>query len=63
MFSTDKVYGDLKYLTRRIASDKILGNKGFNIPQNPKYDRYQRRSASIIYILFDRKTSGGIVKN
>ena len=32
-------YGDFKYLTRRTASDKILGN--------PKYDGYQRGLASM----------------
>ena len=31
-------YGDFKYLTRRIASDKILHDKAFNIAKNPKYD-------------------------
>ena len=35
------VYGDFKYLTRRIASDKILYDKPFNIAKNPKHDGYQ----------------------
>ena len=35
-------YGDFKDLPRRIASDKILPEKAFNIAKNPKYDRYQR---------------------
>ena len=33
-------YGDFKDLTRRIASDKILRDKAFNIAKNPKYDEY-----------------------
>ena len=32
-------YGDLKDLTRRTASDKILHEKPFNIAKNPKYDQ------------------------
>ena len=35
-------YGDFKDLTRRTASDKILGDKAFNIAKNLKYDGYQR---------------------
>ena len=52
-------YGNFKDLTRRIASDKILPNKAFNIVKNPKYDLYQRGLASINYKCFDKKTSGG----
>ena len=33
-------YGDFKYLTKRTASDKILGDKAFNIAENSKYDGY-----------------------
>ena len=32
-------YGDLKDLTRRTDSDKILHNKELNTAQNPKYVR------------------------
>ena len=56
-------YGDFKYLTRRIASDKILCYKAFNLAKNPKYDRYQSGLASVIYNFFDKATSGGTVKN
>ena len=31
-FQHDMAYDDFKGLTRRIASDKILRNKAFNIP-------------------------------
>ena len=37
-FQHDMVYGDFKDLTRRIASDKILRDKAFNIAKHPKYD-------------------------
>ena len=33
-------YGDIKDLSRRRASDKILYNKAFNITKNPTYDGY-----------------------
>ena len=56
-------YGDFKDLTRRTDSDKILCNKGFNIAKYPKYDGYQRGLASVVYQFFDKKTSGGTVKN
>ena len=35
-------YGGFKDLPRRIASDKILCDKTFNIAKNKKYDVYQR---------------------
>ena len=55
--------GDFKDLTRRTTSDKILRNKGFNIAKNPKYDGYQRGLASMVYKLFDKKTSCSGIKN
>ena len=42
-------YGDFKDLTRTTASDKILGDKAFNIAKNPKYDGYRRGLASMVY--------------
>ena len=47
--------GDFKDLIRRKASDKILRDKAFNIAKNPKYDRYQRGLASMVYTFFDKK--------
>ena len=47
----------------RIASDKMLRDKAFNIAKNPKYDRYQRGLASMVYKFFDKKTSGSGIKN
>ena len=35
-----------------------MRDKAFNIAKNPKYDGYQRGFASVVYKLFDRKTSG-----
>ena len=56
-------YGDFKDLTRKTGSDKILCDEAFDIAKNPKYDGYQCRLPSVVYIFFNKKTSGGTVKN
>ena len=56
-------YGDFKGLKRRTAVDKVLRDKPFNIAKNRKHDGYQRGLVSMVYNLFDKKTSGGTVKN
>ena len=56
-------YGDFKDLTRRTASDKILRDKVFSIPKNPKYDEYQGGLSSKVHKLFYRKASGSGIKN
>ena len=56
-------YGDFKGLKRRTAADKVLRDKAFKIAKNPKYGGYQRGLASIVYKLFDKKTSGSGFKN
>ena len=56
-------YEDFKDLTRRTAFDKILRDKTFNIAKNPNYDDCQRGIASMVYNFFDKKTSGGAIKN
>ena len=50
-------YGDFKDLARRTAYDKVLRDKAFNIAKNPKYDRYQKGIASMVYKFFDKKTA------
>ena len=50
-------YGHFKDLKRRTASDKVLRDKAFNIAKNPKYDRYQRGLASMVYKIFDKKSA------
>ena len=54
-------YGDFKDLKRRTASDKILRDKAFNLAKNPKYDGYQRGLASMVFKLFDKKSTGSSV--
>ena len=56
-------YGDFKDLIRSTVSDKILRYKAFNVAKNPKYDEYQKRLASMVYKFFDKKKSGGAIKN
>ena len=43
-----------KELTRKAASDKILGDKTFNIAKNPKYYESKRGHASLVYNCFDK---------
>ena len=45
---------DFEDLDRRIAADKVLRDKAFNITKNPKYDGYQRGLASMFYKFFDK---------
>ena len=61
-FQHDMVYGNFKNLIRRTASDKILRDKAFNIARNPRHDGYQRDLALMVYIFFDKTTSGSIIK-
>ena len=48
-------YGKYKDLTKRIESVQVLIKKAFKMPNNPKYDGYQRGLAWIFYKLFDKK--------
>ena len=48
------VYGDLKDLAKRTASDKVLRDKALNIAKYPKYDGCQRGLASMVYKVFKR---------
>ena len=45
-------FGDFKDLASRVASDKVLRDKAFNIAKNPKYDGYPRGLASMVYKFF-----------
>ena len=57
-FAHDAAYSDSKDLTKRTVADKILRDKAFNIAKDPKYDRYQRGLASMVYKFFDKKSKG-----
>ena len=57
-------YGRSKDLVKRTQSDKVLKDKSLKIASNPKYDRYQRGLASMVYKLFDKRSKvNGIVTN
>ena len=51
-FQHDMTDGGFKHLTRTMVSDKILGNKAFNIAKNTKHFGYQSGLASMVYISF-----------
>ena len=54
-------HGDFKDLARRTASDKVLGDKAFNIAKSPKYGGYQRGLPSMVYKFFDKKSPQVVV--
>ena len=56
-FQHDMAYGDFKDLARRIASDKVVKDKAFNIAKNTKYDGYQSGLAYMVYKFFDKKSA------
>ena len=62
-FQHDIAYGDFKDLARRTASDKALKDKAFHITKIPKYDRYQKGLASVVYKFFNKKSTGSGIKN
>ena len=57
-FQHDMAYGKSKDLTKRTQSDQVLGDKAFKIVSDPKYNGYQRGLASMVYKLFDKRSSG-----
>ena len=59
----EMAYGGFKDLSRRIAADKVLRGKVFNIAKNPKYYGYLCGLASIVHNFFDEKSSDSGVKN
>ena len=62
-FQHDMAYGKLKDFKKRTKSDKVLRDKAFEIACNPKYDGYQRGLASMVYKIFDKKSTGSGIKN
>ena len=46
----------------RTSSDKVLGDKAFNIAKNPKYDGYQRGLPSMIYKFFAKNLQVVVLK-
>ena len=56
-FQDDSAYADHEDLISKTKSDKALRNKAYDIASNPEYDGYQRGLASMVYKLFDKKST------
>ena len=54
-FQHDIAYEYYKDLPRRTASDKVLCDKAFKMPKNPRYLVFQRDLPSMVYKFFDKK--------
>ena len=57
-FQHDSAYVDHKDLINKTEADKVLRDKAYDIASNPKYDRYQRGLASMVYKVFEKKFMG-----
>ena len=53
----------LKIYQKKTAADKVLRDKAFKGASDQKYDVYQRGLASVVYELFDKKSSGSGLAN
>ena len=62
-FQLNMAFEDFKDFTKRTAADRVLSGEEFNIAGNPEYDGYQHGLDSIVYKLFDKKNSDGVVTN
>ena len=58
-FQHDSAYEDHKDLINRTKSDKVLGDKAYDIASNSEYDDYQRGLAIMVYKFFDKKSTAG----
>ena len=56
-------YGKYKDLTKRTELDNVLREKTFEIASNPKYDRYKRELASMVYKVFNKKSKSSGIKS
>ena len=46
-----------RFNKKKTQSGKVLRDKAFKIASDPKHDDYQRGVASMVYKLFDKKSS------
>ena len=56
-FQHDSAYADHKDLINRTDAENVLRDKAYDIASNPKYDGYQRGLASMVYKVFDKKST------
>ena len=57
-FQHDMAYGKSKDLAKTTQSDKVLGDNAFKIASDPECDGYQKGLMSMVYKVFDKKSSG-----
>ena len=57
-FQHDIAYSKSNDLAKRTQSGKVLRDKASKIVSDTKYDGYQRGLASMIYKIFDNRSSG-----
>ena len=62
-FQHDTAYGKSKKLKEKTQLDKVLKDKAFKIASDPECDGYQRGLASVVYQLFDKKSSESGIAN
>ena len=62
-FQNYMAYGKIKYLVKRTQSDKVLNDRAFKSVSDPNYVGYQKGLASMVYIFFDKKSSGSAIAN
>ena len=56
-FQHGMAYGKSKDLIKGTQSDKVLRDKAFKIASDLNYDGYQRRFASMVNKIFDKKSA------
>ena len=57
-FQHDMAYRESKDLAKIPQLDKVLRNKAFKMASDRKYDGYQRGPVSMVYMFFDKTSSG-----
>ena len=62
-FQHDMAYGKSKNLVKTTQPDNVLRDKAFTMASDPKYDGYQRQLASMVYNIFDKRSSGSSIAN
>ena len=60
-FQHDMAYGKSKDLAKRTQSHKVLGGNAFKIASDPECDGYQKGLMSMVYKVFEKKSSGSSV--
>ena len=55
-FQHDAAYDKYKDLKNRTQSDVVLKNKAYKIAVDPKYNGYERASASMVWKFFDKRS-------